>query len=245
MGEEELVSFGFSILDLDQTLIVLILGHLHCVVRGIIEETLNSYLASEADRICGASRHERNAHRKDSRAGIYKRALSTIFGKLNLKVPKLRRLTLPVTVIDRLQSQQELIEQGVVKMYLTGASNSSVEALTAALLGPCAQPEQRTDFAYRVRASIDAWQNQYIGYSPRAVSLDVVDIERLSDEGAPNAKLLVARAINADGRQKVLGIRESNAASECAVSKFLRDLSARGLEISQTLTPHGRHQMHA
>jgi transposase-like protein len=245
MGEDELVSFGFSVLQLDQTLIALILNHLHAVARGIIEETLNAYLDSEADRICGAHRHERNATRKDRRAGTYRRALSTAFGTLNLKIPKLRNSELPITVIDRLQCQQNLIERILVKMYLTHASHESVEAMAAALLGSDARPCQRRNFGYRIRAKLDAWQHQYIGTAASNIHVDVVDIQRPADFGSSTAKLLVASAVHADGQREMLAIQESNADSEDDTSGFLRDLRARGLNLPRTLTAHGRHQMRA
>ena len=43
--------------------------HLDKVFRGIVEETLNSLLEAEAERLCQASRYERTDARKDTRAG--------------------------------------------------------------------------------------------------------------------------------------------------------------------------------
>jgi transposase-like protein len=61
------------------------------VVRGTGEEALNAMLDTEADRLCNAGRHERSEGRRDMRAGSYLRALEMKAGKVNLKVPKLRR----------------------------------------------------------------------------------------------------------------------------------------------------------
>ena len=48
-------------------------GHLDRVVRGTVEETLNSLLDAEADRLCNAQRYERTEARRDTRAGHYER----------------------------------------------------------------------------------------------------------------------------------------------------------------------------
>ena len=40
-------------------------GHLDRVVRGTVEETLNSLLDAEADRLCNAQRYERTEARRD------------------------------------------------------------------------------------------------------------------------------------------------------------------------------------
>src|ERR1043166_5156801 len=50
-------------------------GHLDRVVRGTVEETLNSLLDAEADRLCNAQRYERTEARRDTRAGHYERSL--------------------------------------------------------------------------------------------------------------------------------------------------------------------------
>ena len=41
-------------------------GHLDRVVRGTVEETLNSLLDAEADRLCNAQRYERTEARRDT-----------------------------------------------------------------------------------------------------------------------------------------------------------------------------------
>jgi putative transposase len=41
-------------------------GHLDRIVRGTVEETLNSLLDAEADRLCNAQRYERTEARRDT-----------------------------------------------------------------------------------------------------------------------------------------------------------------------------------
>jgi transposase-like protein len=53
---------------------------LDAVVRTSVEETLNSMLDAEADRLCQAKRYERTAERLDTRAGSYERKLTTKAG---------------------------------------------------------------------------------------------------------------------------------------------------------------------
>lgn len=44
-------------------------GHLDRIVRGTVEETLNSLLDAEADRLCNAQRYERSEARRDTKVG--------------------------------------------------------------------------------------------------------------------------------------------------------------------------------
>ena len=55
-------------------------GHLDKMVRGTVEETLNSLLDAEADAMCKAQRYERSPDRVDTRAGHYTRKLHTKAG---------------------------------------------------------------------------------------------------------------------------------------------------------------------
>ena len=55
------------------------------LVRQSVEDTLNTMLDEEADRLTNASRYERTEGRLDTRAGSYKRKLLTKAGEVELK----------------------------------------------------------------------------------------------------------------------------------------------------------------
>ena len=76
--------------------------HLGELVRGTVEETLNTMLDADADALCGAQRYERSAERVDTRAGSYERTLHTQAGEVALKVQKSRRQTFETAIIERL-----------------------------------------------------------------------------------------------------------------------------------------------
>jgi transposase-like protein len=75
--------------------------HLGELVRGTVEETLNSLLDAEADALCGAQRYERSPERTDYRAGSYDRKLHTRAGEVKIKMPKLRRQPFETAIIER------------------------------------------------------------------------------------------------------------------------------------------------
>jgi transposase-like protein len=75
--------------------------HLGRIVRGTVEETLNTMLEAEAERLCNAGRYERTEARRDQRSGSYDRKLQTKAGEVRLKVPKLRQQTFETAIIER------------------------------------------------------------------------------------------------------------------------------------------------
>ena len=92
--------------------------HLGELVRGTVEETLNSMLDAEADAMCGAQRYQRSADRVDTRAGHYDRQFHTKAGNVSLKVPKLRKQTFETAIIERYKRRETSIEESLIEMYL-------------------------------------------------------------------------------------------------------------------------------
>src|SRR5215467_9452424 len=96
--------------------------HLGRIVRGTVEETLNTMLEAEADRLCNASRYERTEARRDQRSGSYDRKLQTKAGEVRLKVPKLRRQAFETAIIERYRRRESSVEEALIEMYLAGVS---------------------------------------------------------------------------------------------------------------------------
>lgn len=65
-------------------------NHLGELVRGTVEETLNTLLDAEVDVLCGAQRSERSPDQVDTRAGSFERHFLIKAGEVTLKIPKLR-----------------------------------------------------------------------------------------------------------------------------------------------------------
>ena len=121
-----------KIIQIDEHLVQ---SQLKTVVKDTVEETLNSMLDAEADRLCNAERYVRTGDRKDTRAGHYTRKLETTAGKVELRVPKLRKLPFETAIIERYKRRESSVEEALVEMYLAGVSVRRVEDITEALWG--------------------------------------------------------------------------------------------------------------
>src|SRR5690606_24919910 len=110
-------------------------AHLDRIVRGTVEETLNGLLDAEAERLCGAGRHERSDDRRGYRAGHYERTLHTKAGEVQLKVPKLKHVAFETAIIERYRRREASVEEALMEMYLAGVSVRRVEDITEALWG--------------------------------------------------------------------------------------------------------------
>lgn len=203
--------------------------HLGQIVRGTVEETLNSMLEAEADRRCNAARYERTEARRDTRAGTYPRQLQTRAGEVTLRVPKLRQQTFETAIIERYRRRESSVEEALIEMYLAGVSVRRVEDITEALWGTRVSPGTVSNLNKKIYAQIEAWRNRPIEGEHPYVYLDGVVLKRSWAGEVRNVSLLVAIGVSAGGYREILGICEGAKEDKAGWSAFLAHLKQRGL----------------
>ena len=216
-----------QVLKIDQKRIK---SHLGEMVRESVEETLNTMLDAEADRLCNAQRYERNEERKDSRAGHYTRKLQTQAGQVQLKVPKLRQTTFETAIIERYKRRESSVEEALIEMYLAGVSVRRVEDITQALWGTRVSPSTISELNKKVYAQIETWRNRRLQGEYPYVYLDGIVLKRSWAGEVKNVSILVAIAVDEEGFREVIGSWEGPKEDKEGWSAFLRHLKQRGLQ---------------
>lgn len=204
-------------------------GHLDELVRGTVEDTLNSLLDAEADRLCGAERYARSEARQDYRAGHYERGLHTKAGQVRLKMPKLRQQTFETAIIERYRRREASVEESLIEMYLAGVSVRRVEDITEALWGTRVSPSTVSELNQKIYKHIEAWRTRPIEGEHPYVYLDGLVMKRTWAGEVRNVSVLVAIGVGADGYRQVLGIAEGDKEDKEGWRGFLRHLKQRGL----------------
>ena len=199
------------------------------VVRSSVEETLNSMLDAEADRLCQAKRYERTADRVDTRAGSYERKLVTKAGEVKLKVPRLRSLPFETQIIERYRRRESSVEEALMEMYLAGVSVRRVEDITEALWGTRVSPSTVSELNQQLYERIEAWRNQPITGRFAYVYLDGIWLKRSWGGEVKNVAVLVAIGVDQDGYRQILGVVEGAKEDAESWRQFLRHLKERGL----------------
>ena len=203
------------------------------LVRKSVEDTLNTLLDEEADRLTNARRYERTATRKDTRAGHYKRKLLTRAGEVELKMPKLRTLTFETAIIQRYQKREISVEEALVEMYLAGVSVRRVEDITQALWGTRVSAGTVSRLNQKVYTQIDEWRKRPLELAYPYVYLDGIYLKRSWGGSYENVAILVAMAVNEEGEREVIGAAEGLREDKESWEGFLRDLTTRGLRGTQ------------
>lgn len=204
-------------------------GQLKELVRGSVQETLNTLLEAEADKLCNASRYERTEARKDTRAGHYERGLQTSSGEVKIRMPKLRTLTFETSIIERYRRRESSVEEALVEMYLAGVSVRRVEDITEALWGTRVSPGTVSKLNKKIYERIEAWRTRPIEGEYPYVYLDGLVLKRSWAGEVNNVSVLVAIGVDREGFRHVLGVAEGTKEDKAGWSSFLRHLKERGL----------------
>jgi putative transposase len=199
------------------------------LVRGSVEETLNTMLDAEADRLTNAKRYERTEGRKDTRAGYYERKLQTKAGEVSLKVPKLRQMKFETAIIERYRRRESSVEEALVEMYLAGVSVRRVEDITEALWGTRVSPSTVSELNKKVYEKIEAWRSRPIDGKYPYVYLDGLFLKQSWGGEVHNIAVLIAVGVADDGYREVLGVCEGAKEDKASWLGFLRHLKERGL----------------
>lgn len=226
MGEDKQTAMPGNVIRIDEERIK---DHLGQIVRGTVEDTLNALLDAEADRLCNASRYERTAARRDTRAGSYQRQLHTRAGAVTLKVPKLRRQAFETAIIERYRRRETSVEEALIEMYLAGVSVRRVEDITEALWGTRVSPGTMSRLNKKIYGQSAAWRDRPITGLRPYVYLDGVVLKRSWAGEVRNVSLLVAVGVSAEGFREILGIGEGAKEDKKGWSAFLGHLKRRGL----------------
>lgn len=203
--------------------------HLGEMVRNTVEDTLNSMLDSEADRLCNAEKYQRHDARTDTRAGHYQRKLMTKAGEVNLNIPKLRRQTFETAIIERYRRREASVEESLIEMYLAGVSVRRIEDITETLWGTKVSPGTISNLNKKVYAKIEEWRNRPIVGNHPYVYLDGIVLKRSWGGEVCNVSVLVAIGVNEQGYRKILGVCEGAKEDKAGWSSFLHHLKQRGL----------------
>ena len=216
-----------KIIQIDEHLVQ---SQLKEVVRDTVEETLNSLLDAEADRLCGAERYERTNDRKDTRAGHYKRNLDTTAGRVELKMPKLRNLPFETAIVERYKRREASVEESLIEMYLAGVSVRRVEDITEALWGTKVSSGTVSNLNKQIYEKIETWRNRPLKEYYPYVYLDGIVLKRSWAGEVRNVSVLVAIGVSESGYREIIGVAEGAKEDKSGWSDFLKYLKSRGLK---------------
>jgi transposase-like protein len=199
------------------------------ILNEMIGFAANRLMAIEADALCNAGRHERTADRINYRNGYRDRTWETRAGTVALQIPKLRKGSyFPVFLEHRRTAEKALIAV-IQEAYVQGISTRSVDDLVKAMGMTGISKSEVSRLCAEIDERVKAFLNRPLEGDWPYLWLDATYVKVRQVGRIVSVAVIIAVAVNAQGRREVLGITVMPSEAETFWTEFLRSLTRRGL----------------
>jgi putative transposase len=198
-------------------------------LRAMVEALVQDALEAEMTEALGAEKGERSSTRVGYRSGSYSRSLITRVGTLELQVPQDRQGRFSTELFERYQRSEKALVAGLVEMYVQGVSTRKVKAVTEELCGHAFSASAISGLVKKLDVTLKAFAGRRLEEAYPYVILDA-RYERVRENGViVSQAVLIAVAVDWEGRRQVLGVELANRESQSSWKEFLLGLRSRGL----------------
>jgi putative transposase len=194
-----------------------------------LQALLQAALEAEMSDTIGAEKGERTEARLSYRSGHYSRSLITRVGTLELRVPQDRAGRFSTELFQRYQRSEKALVGALAEMYVQGVSTRKVKAVTETLCGHSFSASAISTINKSLDESLRAFAERRLSEPFPYLILDA-RYEKVREAGIiVSQAVLVAVAVDGEGRRQVLGVDLANRESRTSGRDFLRRLKERGL----------------
>jgi putative transposase len=198
-------------------------------VRSAVEVLVQAALEAEMSEAIGAAKGERSATRLAYRSGYYGRSLVTRVGTLELRVPQDRAGRFSTELFERYQRSEKALVGTLAEMYVQGVSTRKVKAVTEALCGHSFSASSISQINKTLDEGLRAFAERRLEEAFPYLVLDA-RYEKVREAGViVSQAVLVAVAVDGDGRRQIVGVELANRESRSSWRDFLMALKTRGL----------------
>ena len=198
-------------------------------VRAAVEALVQAALEAEMTEAIGAEKGERSETRVSYRSGYYGRSLITRVGTVELRVPQDRLGRFSTELFERYQRSEKALVGTLAEMYVQGVSTRKVKAVTEALCGHSFSASAISAINKSLDEGLRAFAERRLSENYPYLILDA-RYEKVREAGViVGQAVLVAVAVDEDGRRQILAVELANRESRSSWRDFLLALKARGL----------------
>jgi putative transposase len=198
-------------------------------LRKMVETIVQATLEAEMTEAVSAEKSERTPARLSYRSGYYSRSLITRVGTLELRVPQDRQGRFSTELFERYQRAEKALVAALVEMYVQGVSTRKVKAVTEDLCGHNFSASAVSAVVKKLDTSLKAFAERRLKEPYPYLILDA-RYERVREDGViASQAVLIAIAVDWEGRRQVIGVELANRESRSSWKEFLLGLKGRGL----------------
>jgi transposase-like protein len=201
-------------------------AHVLAEMLGFVADRL---MALDVDQLCGAGLHERSVERENHRNGYRARAWNTRAGTVEVQIPKLRKGTYFPEFLEPRRVAEKAMTAVIQEAYVQGLSTRSVDDLVKAMGMTGVSKSQVSRLCSEIDERVNAFLRRPLEGEWPYLWLDATYIKVRRSGRIVSVAVIVAVAVNLDGRREVLGIAVQPSEAEVFWDEFLRSLADRGL----------------
>jgi transposase-like protein len=199
------------------------------LLREMVGFAAQRLMELEVESLTGAAHGERSPDRLNHRNGYRDRTWETRTGAVELRIPKLRRSSYFPGFLEPRRMAEKALAAVIQEAYIQGVSTRSVDELVKAMGMTGISKSQVSRLCGEIDDKVAAFLNRPLEGEWPYLWLDATYVKVREQGRIVSVAVIVAVAVNGDGRREVLGISIGVSEAETFWTEFLRSLARRGL----------------
>src|SRR3954447_26384335 len=198
-------------------------------LREMIGFSAQRLMELEVESLTGAPHGARDPDRLTHRNGYRERDWETRAGTVELRIPKLRRGNYFPAFLEPRRMAEKALTVVIQEAYIQGISTRSVDALVQAMGMSGISKSQVSRLCEEIDGKITAFLDRPLEGDWPYLWLDATYVRCRTGGRIVSTAVIIAVAVNSDGRREVLGMDIGPSEAETFWTEFLRKLARRGL----------------
>ena len=199
------------------------------LVRDMLAFAAERMMEAEAEVAAGAAKGAREPLREAHRNGYRAREWDTRAGRIELAIPRLRKGSYFPSFLEPRRTAEKALVAVIQEAYVHGVSTRSVDDLVKAMGAGGMSKSQVSRLCAEIDTRVNAFLSRPLEGAWPYLWLDATYIKVREGGRVISRAVIVAVAVNGDGKREVLGIATGPSEAETFWTDFLRSLADRGL----------------
>lgn len=199
------------------------------LVREMLAFAAERLMEMEVEGRTGAAKGARTPMRETQRNGYRERDWETRAGRIELAIPKLRKGSYFPSFLEPRRTAEKALVAVIQEAYVHGVSTRAVDDLVKAMGGAGVSKSQVSRLCAEIDERVNAFLSRPLEGAWPYLWLDATYIKVRDGGRIVSRAVIVAVAVNEDGKREVLGAATGPSEAETFWTDFLRNLADRGL----------------